>query len=97
MFAEAEKIGVKVLPSQFKNLVWKLSDRFKEELKFAYPSNNKVLLYPSRLSMDDVICNNYQLNCEIDSCQNLDKESKDIIKVATILNNEVKAMQPQMS
>jgi hypothetical protein len=97
MFAEAEKIRVKVLPSQFKNLVRKLSDRFKEHLKFSYPSNNKVLVYPSTLSMDDVICNNYQLKCEIDSCQNLDKESKDIIKVAKILNNEIKAMQPQMS
>jgi hypothetical protein len=97
MSAEAEKIGVKVMPSQFKNLVRKLSNRFNEELKFAYPSNNKVLVYPSTLSMDDVICSNYQLKCEIDSCQNLDKESKDIIKVAKILNNEVKAMQPQMS
>lgn len=44
MFAEAEKLGVEIMPSQFESLIRKLSSIFVEELMLAYPYYNKVLV-----------------------------------------------------
>ena len=48
MSDEAQKMGMEIPQSDYKNLIRKISNRF-EELQFVRKSPNNVLVYPSTI------------------------------------------------
>ena len=54
MSDEAQKMGIEILQSDYKNLIQKISNKF-EELKFVQKSPNNVLVYPSTIKIEDLV------------------------------------------
>ena len=54
MSDEAQKMGIEIPPSDYKNLIRKISNRF-EELQFVQKSPNNVLVYPSTIKIEDLV------------------------------------------
>ena len=64
MSDEAQKMGIEILQSDYKNLIRKISNRF-EELKFVQKSPNNVLVYPSTIKIEDLVSENHDLQSEL--------------------------------
>ena len=64
MSDEAQKMGIEILQSDYKNLIRKISNRF-EELKFVQKSPNNVLVYPSTIKIKDLVSENHDLQSEL--------------------------------
>ena len=56
----AERLGVKVTESQYKNLLRMVSDKFKELVIFNFRQNN-VLVYPSTSKIESLVIDNFEL------------------------------------
>ena len=54
MSDEAQKMGIEIPQSDYKNLIRKISNRF-EELQFVQKSPNNVLVYPSTIKIEDLV------------------------------------------
>lgn len=57
---EAERLGVEVTQSQYKNLLRMVSNKFKELVFFNYQQNN-VLVYPSILKIESLVIDNFDV------------------------------------
>ena len=64
MSDEAQKMGIEILQSDYKNLIRRISNKF-EELKFVQKSANNVLVYPSTIKIKDLVSENYDLQSEV--------------------------------
>ena len=97
MMNETSKLNVNIPESHYKNRVRKISATFKN-VNFVYYQHNKVLVYPASLKMEDVVIQNYEMNCELQSMQCSASENENsVIKVAQLLHGEIKNQTPQMS
>ena len=56
----AERLGVEVTESQYKNLLRMVSDKFKELVIFNFRQNN-VLVYPSTSKIESLVIDNFEL------------------------------------
>ena len=66
MSDEAEKRGTELSSSSYKNLLRKISTRFKE-LNFIHQSHNDVLVYPNILKVEDLILQNSRMKSELET------------------------------
>ena len=97
MMDEASKLNVNIPESHHKNLARKISATFKD-LNFVHYQHNKVLMYPASLKMEDMIIQNYEMNCELQSMQCSARENENnVTKVAKRLHGEIKNQTSQMS
>ena len=95
---EAERIGVTVTESHYKNLLRMVSNKF-QELEFINYQQNKVLVYPITLETANLAVENYALKTELNALLNqtsLDDDTKAMINAAKILNKKIKAHPIQM-
>ena len=65
MMDEASKLNVNIPESHHKNLLRKISATFN----FVHYQHNKVLVYPASFQMEDIVIQNYEMNCELQSMQ----------------------------
>ncbi|CAB3994854.1 Hypothetical predicted protein [Paramuricea clavata] len=86
---EADKLGVVVTQSQYKNLLRLISNKL-EQLVFLNYQQNKVLMYPSTLKLETVVVENFELKSEVANQTSLDENSKTVINAAKILNEKIK-------
>ena len=93
---KANELGVNIPESDKKNLIRKITNMFPE-LQLVYYQYNKPLVYPDSLAMDEVVLNNFMLNSELEAFKVEDKSENNVIRVARLLNSEVRNLQPQMS
>ena len=63
---EAEKLGTELSSSSYKNLLRKISTRFKE-LNFVHQSDNNVLVYPNNLKVENLILQNSKTKSELET------------------------------
>lgn len=94
---KASELGVNVPESHKKNLMRKLSSMFPE-LNFITYQYNRVLVYPSTLAIDKVVLDITELKSELELLKGPRSENEEnVIKVARIINDEIKDLNPQMS
>ena len=88
---EAERLGVEVTQSQYKNLLRMVSNKFKELVFFNYQQNN-VLVYPSTLKIESLVIDNFELKRDLNAANqmSLDDETKAVTIAAKLLNEEIK-------
>ena len=60
----AERLGVAVTQSQYKNLLRMVSNKFKE-LEFINYQQNKVLVYPSNLKIESLMIEKFELQSDL--------------------------------
>ena len=60
----AERVGVAVTQSQYKNLLRMVSNTFKE-LEFINYQQNKVLVYPSNLKIESLMIEKFELQSDL--------------------------------
>ena len=97
MSDEAEKLGTELSSSSYKNLLRKISKRFKE-LNFVHQSHNNVLVYPNNLKVEDPILQNSKMKSELETMNHLmGDDTASVIKVAKILPDTILAHPEQMS
>ena len=97
MMDEVSKLNVTIPESHYKNLVRKILATFKD-LNFVHYQHNKVLMDPASLKTEDMVIQNYKINCELQlmQCSASENESN-VIMVAKLLHGEIKNQTPQMS
>ena len=94
---EAQKMGIEIPQSDYKNLTRKISNRF-EELQFVQKSPDSVLVYPSTIKTEDLVSENYDLQSELNTFNNLKSDNESVvINAAKMLHNEIKTHPPAMS
>ena len=55
-------------------------------------------MYPASLKMEDMVVQNYEINCELQSMQcSASENENNVIKVVKLLHGEIKNQTPQMS
>ena len=97
MSYEAQKMGTEIPQSDYKNLIRKISNRF-EELQFVQKSPNNVLVYRSTIKIEDLVSENYDLQSELNTFNNLKSDNETaVINAAKMLHNEIKTHPPAMS
>ena len=72
MSDKAQKMGIEILQSDYKNLIRKISNRF-EELKIVHKSPNNVLVYPSTIKIEDLVSENHDLQSELNTFNKSEK------------------------
>ena len=82
MSDEAQKMGIEILQSDYKNLIRKISNRF-EELEFVQKSPNNVLVYPSTIKIEDLVSENHDLQSILSTNLKSDNETA-VINVANM-------------
>ena len=94
---EAERLGVEVTQSQYKNLLRMVSNKFKELVFFNYQQNN-VLVYPSTLKIESLVIDNFELKRDLNAANqmSLDDETKAVTIAAKLLNEEIKNHSNEM-
>ena len=97
MSDKANKLGISVSQSQYKNLLRSVSNKF-QELEFMNYQQNKVLVYPCTLKIENLIVENFELKlqCGLESAASDDNEKK-VIGVAKCLNLAIKNHKVEMS
>lgn len=94
---KASELGATVSESHKKNLMRKLSNMFPE-INFITYQYNKVLMYPNTLVIDKCVLDVFELKTELESLKTTKSDDeKNVIKVARLLNSEIKDLSPQMS
>ena len=94
MMDEASKLNVNIPESRYKNLLRNISATFKD-LNFVHYQHNKVLVYPASLKMEDIVIQNYEMNCELQSMQcSASKNGNNVIKVAKLLHGKITNQTP---
>ena len=94
---EASRLNVNIRKSHYKNPVRKISATFKD-LNFVHYQHNKFLVYPASLKMEDMVIQNYEMNCELQSMQcSASENENNVIKVAKLLHGEIENQTSQMS
>ena len=97
MSDEAEKLGAELSSSSCKNLLRKISTRFKE-LNFFHQLHNNVLVYPNSLKVEDLILQNSKMKSELETMNHsMGDDTASVIKVAKILHDTILAHPEQMS
>ena len=92
---KANEFEVNITDSDKKNLR-DITNMFPE-LHLVYYQHNKLLVYLDKLAMNEVILNNFMLNSEVEAIKVEGKSDDNVIRVARLLNAEVKNLQAQMS
>ena len=94
---EASKLNINIPESHYKILVRKISATFKD-LNFVHYQHNKLLVYLPSSKMEDIVIQNYEMNCELQSMQwSANENENNVIKVAKLLHSKIKNQTPQMS
>ena len=97
MSDEAEKLGIELSSSSYKNLLRKISTWFKE-LNFVHQSHNNVLVYPNNLKVEDLILQNSKMKSELETINHsMRDDTASVIKVTKILHDTILAHPEQMS
>lgn len=95
--SKASELGATVSESHKKNLMRKLSNMFPE-INFITYQYNKVLMYPNTLAIDKAVLDIFELKTELESLKGTrTDDEKNVIKIALLINNEIKDLNPQMS
>ena len=94
---EAERLGVAVAQSQFKNLLRVVSNKVKE-LEFINYQQNKVLVYPSNLKIESLVIDNFKLQSDLNRVNqtSLSGDSKTVMNAAKVLNEKIKNHSVEM-
>ena len=94
---EAERLGVAVTQSQYKNLLRMVSSKFKE-LEFINYQQNKVLVYPSNLKMESLMIDNFELQSDLNRANqtSLGGDSKTVMNAAKVLDEKIKNHSVEM-
>ena len=94
---EAERLGVAVAHSQFKNLLRVVSNKVKE-LEFINYQQNKVLVYPSNLKIESLVIDNFELQSDLNRVNqtSLSGDSKTVMNAAKVLNEKIKNHSVEM-
>lgn len=93
---EAKNLGVAVTQSQYKNLLRVVSNKF-EELTFINYQQNKVLVFPNTLKIENLVIDNFELKCDLDDKQtSFDESTKTVISAAKQLHDEIKKHPAEM-
>ena len=87
----AERLGVAVTQSQYKNLLRMVSDKFKE-LEFINYQRNKVMVYPSNLEIESLMIDNFELQSVLNRANqtSLGGDSKPVMNAEKVLNEKIK-------
>ena len=97
MSDEAAKLGTELSSPSYKNLLRKISTRFKE-LNFVHQSHNNVLVYPNNPKVEDLILQNSKMKSELETMNHsMGDDTASVIKVAKILHDTILAHPEQMS
>ena len=94
---EAERLGVAVTQSQYKNLLRVVSNKFKE-LEFINYKQNKVLVYPSNLKIESLVIDNFELQSDLNRANqtSLGGDSKTVMNAAKVLSEKIKNHSVEM-
>ena len=94
--SKASELGATVSESHKKNLMQKLSNMFPE-INFITYQYNKVLMYPNTLATDKAVLDIFEPKTELESLKGTrTDDEKNVIKIALLINNEIKDLNPQM-
>ena len=97
MSNEAEKLGTELSSPNCKNLLRKISTRFKE-LNFVHQSHNNVLVYPNNLNVEDLVLQNSKMKSELETMKlSMGDDAASVISVEKVLHDTILAHPEQMS
>jgi hypothetical protein len=82
------------IKSAKKNLRRKLENEFKEDLHFCNAENGRVLVYPSALTIEQLVIENHQLKKELETYRTSTADESAILTAGIKVRSEIMAMKP---